>query len=286
MTEQPSPRRHVSRSMTSRTHFQLSLPEAPPAHPGKQLTVTVDGRPYARHPIRTRLVTVDDDLVEVVREYAAPYLRTGDVLVLSERMVAITQGRAYRIADLRPSRWARLLSRFISRSPYGIGLGSPWTMELAVREAGLPRILAASAAAAVTRPFGLRGVFYHVAGHRVNAIDGPCAYTLPPYDEYAILGPADPDAVAARLRAEFGVPVVIIDANDLGVDVLGVSDPSVTADFAAQVFRDNPLGQGRQQTPIGIVRPATPGPVEPEPAAAGPVAAGVPAPRSGGAEAA
>jgi F420-0:gamma-glutamyl ligase-like protein len=201
-------------------------------------------------------VTAQDDLVEVIRAHAATDLRLKDVLFLSERMVAITQGRAYRIADIRPSGWAGLLYRFIYRSPYGIGLGSPWTMELAIREAGLFRVLCAAAAAAVTRPLGLRGVFYRVAGTAVAAIDGPCSYTLPPYDGYAVLGPADPAAVAARLRAEFGVGVVVIDANDLGVKVLAVSDTSVDVGFAERVFRDNPLGQGRQQTPIGIVRAA------------------------------
>jgi len=38
--------------------------------------------------------------------------------------------------------------------------------------------------------------------------------------------------------------------------VLAVSDTSVDVRFAERVFRDNPLGQGREQTPIGIVRAA------------------------------
>lgn len=223
-------------------------------HFGKSLTIEVDGQQVARYPVRTHVVTADDDLTDVVSTYAAGQLRPGDMLFLSERMVAITQGRAFRVTDIAPSRAARVLYKFIHRSPYGIGLGSPWTMELAIREAGLPRILTAAAAAAVTRAMGVRGVFYRVAGAGVAAIDGPCAYTLPPYDGYAVLGPADPTAVARRLQRQFGVPVVIIDANDLGVNVLAVSDPAVPVAFAAAAFRDNPLGQGRQQTPMGIVR--------------------------------
>ncbi|MBI2624530.1 hypothetical protein HYW67_03465, partial [Candidatus Parcubacteria bacterium] len=48
-------------------------------------------------------------------------------------------------------------------------------------------------------------------------------------------------------------PVVIIDANDLGVSVLGKSK-GLTAEFAGAVFRDNPLGQSGEQTPMAIVR--------------------------------
>jgi len=117
-----------------RVLFDMTTMLAP--HPGKSLTIDVDGGTFARYPVRTRVVTAQDDLAEVIRAHVAMDLRLGDVLFLSERMVAITQGRAYRTADISPSRWASLLCRFIYRSPYGIGLGSPWTMELAIREAG------------------------------------------------------------------------------------------------------------------------------------------------------
>ena len=32
----------------------------------------------------------------------------------------------------------------------------------------------------VTKPLGFKGLFYHVVGNDINAIDGPCEYTLPP----------------------------------------------------------------------------------------------------------
>ena len=70
-------------------------------------------------------------------------------------------------------------------------------MELAIREAGEARILGATAAAAVTKPFGVKGMFYRVAGPGVRAIDGPTRGTIPPYDGHAKLGPEDPDGVPA-----------------------------------------------------------------------------------------
>lgn len=222
---------------------------------GKHLTVAAGGAVFARLPVRTHVVTNRDTIVDVVLRYAKPHLREGDLLFVSERIVAISQGRAFPIKDIHPSRLARFLVRFVHKSPYGIGLGSPWTMELAIREAGTPRMLIGALCAALTKPFGLRGVFYRVVGKHVNAIDGPCSYTLPPYNEYAKLGPKDPDRVAEELKRKVGNEVVIVDANDLGVTVLGRSSAGITDVFAEEVFRDNPLGQASEQTPLCIVRP-------------------------------
>ena len=47
-----------------------------------------------------------------------------------------------------------------------------------------------------------------------------------------------------------------MDANDIGREILGVSDPSINIDMCKEIFRDNPLGQKSQQTPIAIIRRA------------------------------
>ena len=221
---------------------------------GKKLIIELGSGTYARLPIRTHIVTKNDTVVDIVKRYAQPHLIEGDLLFISERIVAISQGRAYPIQDIRPSLLAKFLVRFVHKSPYGIGLGSPWTMELAIREAGVLRILAGAFAAAITKPFGIKGVFYAVAGKNINAIDGPCSYTLPPYNEYAKLGPSEPDKVAKNLQTELNCPIVIIDANDLGVAVLGKSNESISDTFCKNVFKDNPLGQSAEQTPLCIVR--------------------------------
>jgi len=223
---------------------------------GKRLAVEVGGRAYARIPIKTHVVTAADDIVDVVRRYAVPLLHPGDVLVISEKVVSITQQRAYPISQIKPSCLARILSKFVHKSPYGIGLGSPWTMELAIREASPLRVMTAAAMAGVAKVFGARGVFYRVCGSGVAAIDGPCDYTLPPYNRYAILGPSKPDEAAESASRAAGVPVAIVDASDLGVTVLGVSSGCPEDVFLAEVLADNPLGQSYEQTPIGIVRPA------------------------------
>jgi hypothetical protein len=224
---------------------------------GKAQTIAVDGVEWARLPIRTHTIMAQDDLTEVVTRYAGPHLQPGDVIFLSERMVAVTQGRAIPIDDIRPTKLANFLVRFVHKSPYGIGIGSPWTMELAIREVGVPRMLLGAVVAGATKPFGVRGMFYRVVGPKVRSIDGPCDNTLPPYNTYATLGPAAPRKVARNLAKTLGHEVVIIDANDLGVNVLGVSSRMIREDWATAVFGDNPLGQSDQRTPICLVRRAT-----------------------------
>ena len=224
---------------------------------GKELTIETAIGAYARIPIKTHVIAKGDLMQKVIDQYAAPVLEPDDIIFISEKIVAISQGRAYPIKDIRPSWLAKFLVRFVHKSPHGIGLGSLWTMELAIREAGALRMLIAAAASALTKPFGIRGVFYKVVGKNINAIDGPCSYTLPPYNEYAKLGPANPKKVARELALASGHDVVIIDANDLGVAILGKSNSAVTDAFCKSVFRDNPLGQSSEQTPLCIVRKMT-----------------------------
>ena len=221
---------------------------------GKNLVVEFDNHKWARFPIKTHVITKNDAIITICIKYAQPYLNGKDLLFISERIVTITQGRAFPIKDIEPSFLAKFLVKFVRKSPHGIGLGSPWTMELAIKEAGVLRILFAAFLSAITKPFGIRGVFYKVVGKNIYAIDGPCPYTLPPYNKYAKLGPANPEKVAQDIQKKIGNDIVIIDANDLGVAVLGKSNKNITDRFCKNIFKDNPLGQSVEQTPLCIVR--------------------------------
>jgi F420-0:gamma-glutamyl ligase len=225
----------------------------PDPNEDRALQATLAGIVYARHPVRTHLVTAADNAANVVGRYVGDVDEAVRLVAVSERMVAITQGRSYPIVDIRPGRLARFLERRVTRPGYGIGLGSPETMQLAIEEVGAPRILLATAASAITRPFGVHGMFYRVAGPQAKAIDGPTSYTIPPYNQAATLGPRDPDGAARAIAAAIGAPVAIIDANDAGCAVLGAS-PGVDRRFVERLFADNPLGQAREQTPIAVVR--------------------------------
>jgi F420-0:gamma-glutamyl ligase-like protein len=224
------------------------------ANNGKHIEIQVGNTTYLRFPIKTHVITKKDDITDVIQKYASSYLQKGDTLCVSERVVAITQGRSFKIVDIHPTTFATWLSKRVHKSPYGIGLASPWTMELAIREVGYIRILFGAVVAMITRPFGIKGLFYHIAGRQAAAIDGPCDYTLPPYNKCATLAPKDPNKVARKVAKEIGCGIVIIDANDLGVDVLGMDDSEIKKEEIEKIFKDNPLGQASEQTPLCIVR--------------------------------
>ena len=221
----------------------------------RHLVVLAAGEPWLRAPRRTPLVQVGDDLKRVVLAALGDLPRPGDIVVVTERIVAISQGRSFPRASITPRPLARLLTRFVRKTPLGIGLGVPETMELALRHAGTARILLGAVAAAATRPLGMRGTFYRIAGPTVAAIDGPTGATIPPYCDHVKLGPADPDGVARQLQAALppGVGVAIVDANDLGVRVLGHT-PELDVPQVCAALADNPKAQGSEQTPVVLLR--------------------------------
>jgi F420-0:gamma-glutamyl ligase len=227
------------------------------ANAGKSLTVEVDGTVFERLPIKTRLVVRDDDIVQVVSEYAKDVVRDGDILFVTEKIVGITQGRAYPIDEITPRKLATTLSKYVTKTSHGIGLGMPETMEMALRECGTPRILFAAAVAAVTKAIGRRGDFYRIAGSKARAIDGPTKNTIPPYDSHVVLGPARPNGVASDIAQALGgsITVAVVDINDFGGNILGSTDKSTNA-LVLRVLKDNPLGQDHQSTPLGVIRRA------------------------------
>ena len=228
----------------------------PKANEGKALEVEVGGVRYQRLPIKTSLVSPDDDIVEIVTRFATSEVIDGDALFVTEKIVAITQGRAYPVEAITPRPLAVTLSRYVTKTPAGIGLGMPETMEMALRECGVPRILFSAAIAAVTKMLGRKGDFYRLAGPKARGIDGPTSGTIPPYNSQVVLVPLRSREVAAELRAALGgkVDVLIVDINDFGGNVLGSTMRAADERRIERILADNPLGQGHQSTPLGIIR--------------------------------
>ena len=197
-------------------------------NPGKNEIIEVEGKQYRRLCIKTHVITDADNITDLVMKYAAPAMREGDTLFITAKAVACTQKRAIPMKEIKPRPLAKFLCKFVLKTPYGIGLGIPETMEMAIRECGTFRILVAAAVSAVGKLFGIRGWFYKVAGEKARSIDGPCDCTLPPYNEYVVLGPADPDKVAAEIYAVLGKPVLITDINDIGGVIMGAAPLSMS----------------------------------------------------------
>src|SRR5690606_36267067 len=183
-------------------------------------------------------------------------VQSGDILFVTEKIVAIMQGRSYMMSEIKPRRLATFLSRYVTKTSYGIGLGIPETMEFALREVGTLRILFAAAVSAVTKVFGRSGDFYRIAGDKARAIDGPTPNTIPPYNDAVVLGPERPREVAADIKKIVGCDVAFVDINDIGGNILGSTLDKATERLLVQILSDNPLGQGHQSTPMGIIRRA------------------------------
>lgn len=223
-------------------------------NPGKNEVIEVDGVRYGRYPVKTHVITDQDQMPDVAGKYALAHMQEGDILFISEKSVACSQKRAVPLEEIHPRPLAKFLTRFVYKSPYGIGLGIPETMEMALRECGVLRILFAAFISAIGKLLGKRGWFYKVAGYRAESIDGPTPYTLPPYNRCVVLGPENPDKVAEDINKAIGHPVAIVDVNDLQGKILGISDKEMNKEMLARILKDNPLGQSAQQTPMGIIR--------------------------------
>ncbi len=202
-----------------------------------------------------------DNLLEAIEESlqeADATLLPDDILFVSEKAVGASQGRYYLLDDgsLKPRRLATLLSRFVTKTPGGIGLGMPETMECALRECGTPKILFAAFIGALGKLFGRKGDFYRIAGTKARSIDGPTSGTIPPFNRAVSLAPENPDGVSREIAEHFKCHAAVVDVNDLGGNILGVFPSELDRDLLIEILDDNPLGQGTASTPVGIVRKA------------------------------
>ncbi len=230
----------------------------PSPNAGKKITRQIGASEWQRWPIKTPVVMPNADLAPIVKEATEKFRQPDDLILIAESVVAIAQGRAFVFDEIQPGHLARFLTKFVSKVPYGIGLGRPQTMQLAIEECGAPRILLAALVGGFCKLIGIRGMFYRLAGAQAALIDGPCDYTLPPFNKYATLGPKNPGQAAEKLSQEIGCAVAIVDANDLGTKCLGAFPKKYrehkTTQLAEELSADNPLGQSCEQTPVILCR--------------------------------
>ena len=181
----------------------------------------------------------------------------GDLLSISEKVIALCQKRIVYRKDIHPGFWAKLLCRFVHVTPAGPGAGTPHKMQLIIMICGLPRVLLAAFCSAVTKLFGKKGVFYKVCGHEVDGIDGLIDYDISfkEYVDYGILNPENPSGVCDEIYEKTGVKAMIIDASDIDCVILGkCRDVTLTDEQLCEIVRDNPAGQEGQCTPFILIR--------------------------------
>lgn len=215
-------------------------------------------------PLRTHVLRPGEDLREFVRKYTRRVARPGDVLAMAETPVAIAQRRIVLPEEVRTGWLARVGSRFTGKEG---SFTSPETLQVALDMAGPVRALLGCLLAAVGRCLRVRGLFYWAAGPDVKLIDD-ISGTMAPFERYIVLGPANADRVAEELKREAGIPVMIVDANDLGrVDLVGISSglSSEKRQACLKALASNPFGNADQQTPLSLLRSTRSGRAPPPP---------------------
>ena len=216
-----------------------------------------DGRKYDRYAIQTHFVQVGESQTELVEKYVRPLYREGDMLSFGAKVMCMCVKSVKTRDEVKPGWWANHLWRFAGINHTGVGMHEPYKLQLVIDMCGLPRVLLAAGLSAITKLFGVHGVFYRVCGKGVGGIDG--FYTRSSFDLYhemALINPDNPVELCNRLTMETGIPVVLMDANDLQRDQLGKSDGFPLTDEQIQdAMADNPSGQGDELTPLILIRP-------------------------------
>ncbi|MBW4655171.1 MAG: coenzyme F420-0:L-glutamate ligase [Kaiparowitsia implicata GSE-PSE-MK54-09C] len=204
-------------------------------------------------PIRTHLLTHLDTPSEVVKRYVSPHAQPGDIVAIAETPVALMQGRFRHPSEVKPGWLARRLCYyFLPTSSLATACGLQTLVDLV----GAWRVFWAFAIGALAKKFLNRpGVFYQLAGEQARLIDDVTG-TLPPYDQFIVLGPDQPQQVVNTIERETGIAAAIVDVNDLrAVKVLAAS-PGVSVDLLTQALISNPAGNADEQTPVVLIRPS------------------------------
>ena len=202
-------------------------------------------------PIPTRILTHNDNIVDTVERYTKGKIGENDVISVAESVVAITQGRAVRPADLKITRVAKLCCRFIP--DYG-SLASPHGMQSLMDVEGKWRVAGALLLGFLGKLVGINGIFYKWGGEQTALIDDVTG-TMPPFDKHIVYGPKEPNKVVEQLKERLGCfGALIADVNDLKRSRVVGESKGLDGQKAANLLIDNPFGNASQKTPIVIIK--------------------------------
>lgn len=229
------------------------------ANPDRQLEIVVDEVVYNRYPVKTKLVPIGYNYLDLVEEFALPHYRSGDFLVISEKVISICQKRVVHESQVKVSLLAKLICKFVTKYPDDVGFENPRKMQVAINESGYMRMVFAVIGGGIMKyVFRKPGWFYRIAGNQINVIDGFNPIAIPPFNEYAMLAPQDPDRVCEEIEHKFKIPSVIVDASNVATAILGFSRGVTKLGWNEKhlqlVLEGNPMGQEDEHTPLLLIR--------------------------------
>lgn len=226
------------------------------ANEEKKVEIETSTGTYLRHAIQTHFVGVGESYIDLMEKYVKPVYQEGDIISASEKVIALCQKRIVTEEECKPTFWAKFLCRFVHQTSAGPGMGLPVKMQFAINTCGLGRVLWAAICAGFGKLVGKKGVFYDMLGDEVYGLDGFYGRDIPEYEHMGVRIPENPDGVCDEIYEKCGIQMMIVDANDLTVDMLGKGKTleKYTDAQLLEMIKDNPAGQDRQLTPFILIR--------------------------------
>jgi hypothetical protein len=126
-------------------------------------------------------------------------------------------------------------------------------MQTLINISGPTRVIISWLIGGIFKFFGVRGMFYRLAGEQARLIDDITG-TTPPYDKCIVLGPKDTQNFCIKAAKKLNINVAVVDVNDLGrVKILSTNNVNNT-EMIKRALKSNPAGNANQQTPIVLIR--------------------------------
>lgn len=225
------------------------------ANKNKKLEIVVDGSTYFRFAVKTHFIQIGENYIDIMKKYVLPYYKEDDIISISEKIISLCQKRVIYKKDLKVGKLAKFLSKFAMRSEAGIGVDSPYKMQVAINLCGSAKVFFAAVLSGIGKIFHKKGIFYKIVGMEISGLDGFYSKEFSEYGEFGIRIPENSTGVCNEIYDALKIKAMIVDANDFGRTILGKADCiKETDEFLAELIKDNPAGQSRELTPIILIR--------------------------------
>ena len=201
-------------------------------------------------PIKTHILGTLDDPINILKYYIPPNSLPTDILTIGESPLAIMQGKYIDYRTVNPSRISILICKgFHPTSSLATACG----MQTLINISGPTRVIISWLIGGIFKFFGVRGMFYRLAGEQARLIDDITG-TTPPYDKSIVLGPKETQIFCIKASKELNINVAVVDVNDLGrVKILSTNSAN-NIEIIKRALTSNPAGNANQQTPLVLIR--------------------------------
>ena len=205
-------------------------------------------------PIKTHILGNLDDPIEILKSYIPQNCLSTDIITIGESPLAIMQGRYIDYRNVNPN----LISRLICKGFHPTSsLATASGMQTLINISGPTRVIISWLIGGIFKLFGVRGMFYRLAGEQARLIDDITG-TTPPYDKSIVLGPKDTQTFCIKAAKDLNINIAVVDVIDLGrVKILSTNNNNNT-EIIKRALTSNPAGNANQQTPLVLIRTSEP----------------------------